>query len=438
MTITGGTATTTVRMPAMRISYKPKIRATLFRWSTNQQIYFKVGSSTVQNDVTGAGASDPDVIIFIDTFNDPSIIGNEILYTNGGVVENVNGPAFVSITSFDQRLWGIDAEDQNLLWYSKQVIESVPVEMSELLTYYVAPNAGAQGPTGPMTAIAPMDDKLIVFKRNAAYYINGSGPDITGANNQYTPSPIFINGSVGCINKNSIVLIPNGLMYQSDNGIWLIGRDLSTSFVGKDVEAFNTSNVLSAIYVVGTSEARFSLDTGEVLVYDYLANQWTVDYGASAVSTVVYQNKHTTVNQSGQLFQETQNRFLDGTSPVTLGFTTGWINLAGLQGYVRAYEMYLLGNFKSPHTYSVGIAYDYNPTIVQTAVIDPTNTLGSGSQVEQWNIGFNRQQCQSFQLTFTETASSTQGAGVSLSGISLVVGMKKGYPGNIPLSNRTN
>ncbi len=341
------------------------------------------------------------------------------------------------MTIFDQRLWQVDAENENLLWYSKQLIDAVPVEMSDLFTYFVAPNSGTQNPTGPIKNIAPMDDKLVVFKRNAIFFINGKGPDNTGANNQYS-DPIFINGTIGCTNKNSIVLIPNGLMFQSDNGIWLLSRDLTLSFVGKDVEDYNSSDIISSVYVPGTSEVRFTLNTGEVLVYDYLVNQWNVSSNVSAISSTIYKNLQTYVNSSNSIKQETLGAYLDGSTPTVMSFTSGWINFAGLQGYSRLYNIFLLGRIQSPHQLRVGVAYDYDPTVVQTAVISPTNTIGSGSQVEQWQINPIRQQCQSVQLTLNEISSSTAGAGISISGLNMVVGLKAGYPKNIKPGNRTS
>ena len=103
---------------------------------------------------------------------------------------------------------------------------------------------------------------------------------------------------------------------------------------------------------------------------------------------------------------------------------------------MRAYRMYILGTFYSPHTYNIGIAYDYNPSIVQSTTINPTNSVGSGSIVEQWQVNFDRQSCQSFQLTFQEVASSSAGYGLTISGIKLVVGMKKDYARNIPATNK--
>src|SRR5208283_5242873 len=101
-------------------------------------------------------------------------------------------------------------------------------------TLYIAPSLGAQGSTGPITALAPMDGNLVIFKKNAIYYINGTGPDNTGANSQYS-QPLFISSTVGCINTNSIVFTDSGLIFQSDKGLWLLGRNLSVQYIGAAV-----------------------------------------------------------------------------------------------------------------------------------------------------------------------------------------------------------
>ena len=74
-----------------------------------------------------------------------------------------------------------------------------------------------------------MDDKLIIFKKDAIYYITGTGPDNTGANGTFSDAT-FITSTVGCANPSSIVLMPNGIMFQSDKGIWLLDRQLGTTY----------------------------------------------------------------------------------------------------------------------------------------------------------------------------------------------------------------
>ncbi|MGD0455915.1 MAG: hypothetical protein ABSB69_20195, partial [Solirubrobacteraceae bacterium] len=322
------TGSITVNIPYLRLTYKQNATIQVYLWSVAEQVYYQVGNAGANpNSAPTLNVTSSDSFAFLITTNEQNVVGNEIIYTTGGVVEDVGGPAAVASTLFDDRLWLIDAEDRNLLWYSKQVIEGTPVEMSDLLTFYVAPSTGAQGSTGPITAIFPMDDKLIIFKRDAIYYINGSGPDNTGANSQYS-QPIFITSTVGCSNQNSIVITPTingspgGLMFQSDKGIWLLGRDLSTSYIGAPVEAFNSATVNSATAIPGTNQVRFTISTDQTLMYDYYYQQWGTFVGVPGISGTIYQNLHTYLTASGAVAQETPGQYLDNGNPVLLSFTT--------------------------------------------------------------------------------------------------------------------
>jgi hypothetical protein len=440
---TGGSIT--VNVPTLRLTYKVastsnQMKIVIYRWSVANQVYYQVTSITSPE----LNSTSSDSVAFVDKLADASIVGNSIIYTNGGVLEDVNPPGYNITTLFDTRQWVVDAEDQNLLWFSKQIIEGTPVEFSDLLTFYIAPNTGTTGATGPITALAPMDDKLIIFKKDAIYYINGSGPDNTGANNQYS-QPIFVTSTVGCSNQASVVLMQNGLMFQSDKGIWLLGRDLSTNYIGAPVEAFNSSNVNSAVNVPETNQIRLTLSTGQTLMYDYYYEQWGTFSGVPSVSSCIYQGLHSFINSSGVTYQESPGLYLDGSNPVLLSFITSWINMAGLQGYQRAYFFYLLGQYFSPHKLNLQIAYDYNPSPIQSTLILPSNfsssvpspygdvsaPFGASPDQEQWRIFLTKQRCQAFQIILTEVYDSSLGVGpgqgLSLSGINIVYAMKKGW-----------
>lgn len=456
----GGTSTNTVNVPTLRLTYKTAnpVKIQIFRWSTAQQEFFQVTSISTPL----INSTTTDSISFTDTFSDASILGNSLIYTTGGVIENIGAPSFDAMTLFDDRLWGIDAEDPNLLWYSKQVIEATPVEMSDLFTTYVAPSIGSQGSTGNMKCIAPLDDKLIIFKANALYYINGTGPDNLGANSQYSP-PLFITSVVGSSNQQSIVFIPDGLMFQSEtaifedrtvtNGIWLLNRGMAVSYIGAPVESFtNEGEVQSAVAIPGSTQVVFTLSSGVTLKYDYFYGQWATDQGIPSVSSTLYQNLHTILNSNSEVLQQTPGSYIDGTNPVLMSFTTSWINLAGLQGYQRAHFYYLLGEYLSPHFLQVGIAYDYNPSIVQSVTITPDNyslsygigspygqgnyggnqsPLNTSGKVEQWRDFFANQRCQAFQLTVQEIYDSSfgipAGPGLNISGLNCMVTAKRGY-----------
>lgn len=446
------TSTNTINIPTLRLTYKTAnpVKIVLYRWSTAQQEYYQVTSITqpVLNNTT------IDSVTITDTSADATILGNNLIYTTGGVVEDVNPPACSALTLFQSRLWLVDSEDPNLLWFSKVVVEATPVEMSDLFTVFIAPTTGAQGSTGPITALSSMDDKLIIFKSDAIYYLNGSGPDNTGANGGFS-DPVFITSTVGCINPKSIVFTPQGLMFQSNKGIWILGRDLSTMYIGAPVDKFNKYKINSALNIPGTNQVRFTLNNGTTLMYDYFYGQWGTFVNVPAISSTLYQKLHTYINSFGQVFQENQNSYLDGANPVLISFTTSWMNLAGLQGFERAYFFYLLATYLSPHKLQIQIAYDYSPGPSQSLIIMPDNfsptygtdtIYGGGSPYggqpskEQWRVFLEQQKCQAFQITLNEifdpSMGAPAGAGFTLSGLDLVVSIKGQYP-RIPSSKGT-
>lgn len=440
-----GTGAIELNIPTLRVTMKTNtpVKICIYRWSQAQQVYYEVTSIT--NPVLNR--TDVDAVFYVDTTADADILGNTILYTTGGVVENVAPPATNIMSIFDTRLWIVNSEDKNQLWFSKQVIEATPVEMSDLFTVYIPPTTGLNSSTGPITALQAMDDKLIIFKESAIYYLNGAGPDNTGANNQYSQA-IFVTSTVGCTNQNSIVLMPSGLMFQSNKGIWLLDRGLQTTYIGSPVEEFNTSLVNSAVNVANENQVRFTLSTGQTLMYDYFYGQWGT-FSTSAISSTFYQGLHTIINSAGQVLQEAPGTYVDNGNAVLMSFKTGPLRLGDLQNYQRAYFFYLLGTFLSPHKLFCSIYYDYQDWPEQTTLISPDNystpygsgtsqdpygqglTYGGQTNLEVWRVFLARQRCMAFALQVQEIYDPSfgvaPGAGLTLSGINVVMGFKKGF-----------
>lgn len=437
-------ASLTINVPTLRLTYKTtnKVRIVIYRWSTAQQNYYQVTSvsSPTLNDTT------VNSIAYTDSLSDAAILGNQLIYTTGGIVENIAAPACNDLSLYKTRLFLIDAEDENLLWYSKQVIEQTPVEMNDLFTLYLPPTIGAQGSTGKVKCIAPMDDKNVFFKPNAIYYNTGSGPDNTGANNDFS-DPQFITANVGCSNPSSIVFQPMGLMFQSDKGIWLLNRSLETKYIGADVQTYTQDSlVLSALAVPGTTEVRFTMDSGVTLMYDYYYGQWGTFTGIPSISSTLYGGLHTFLNEFGQVYQETPGSYLDGSNPVLLSFKTGWVSLAGIQGFERFYQLFLLGEYITPFKLSIQLAYDFNPAPLQNITVTPdapsssygdeAGPYGSGSPYGGAGTQFKarvfpaKQKCETFQITCNEYYDPqygiSAGAGLTLSALTSLIGVKKG------------
>ncbi len=431
--------------PTLRLTAKTAnpVKIVVYRWSVATQVYNQTTSITAPLLNNTAQQE----FAFTDTLADASIVGNNLIYTTGGVVPDANAPSTRIMTLFDGRLWTVDAENPNMVWVSKQVLPGTPIEMSQLFTIFVAPTTGTVNTLGPITAMFPMDDKIIFFFESGICYINGVGPDNLGTTQvgcslgNYS-QPIFITSTVGCTNAKSVVLTPNGLMFQSDKGIWLLTRNLQTTYIGAPVESFNGSVVNSANVIPETNYVLFTLDNNQFLMYDYYFEQWGTFEGVSAVSGCIYQGLHTILDIYGRILQETPGAYVDVDSPVLMRFKTSWINVASLQGYERFYEFYLLAKFLSPHMLGVDVSYDYNSSVLNSVVISPSNfspstpgpfgvpaPFGAPGNLEQWRIHAKRQLCQSFQIAVSEIFNvaygPTPGAGFTMSGITALCNIKK-------------
>lgn len=429
------TGTAVIRIPTLRLSQKTGVLLTVYRTEGNGTIFYQVTNIGLQEPLL----NDPtvDFIDYSDTvFSDAQLIGNPILYTTGGVVDNSAPPAPLLITQYIDRLILVPSENPYSFWYSKEVVPGTPVEFSAFLTQ----NIDQRG--GPTTATEQMDGNLILFKQNTIFFMTGQGPDNTGANNDYTPAQLITTDS-GCINARSLVLMPLGLMYQSNKGIYLLDRSLNVSYIGKDVEFINGQTITSTQLIEYTNQVRFTTANGTTVVYDYFVHQWSTFTPQLANDSVIFEGQFTYVLANGLVYQETPGIFTDNNEFVKMKLTTSWLSMAGLQGFQRAYRALFLGDYLSPHQLLVGIAYDFNPTQVQqeyinTAPLFSLTSYGEDSPygneeiyggtypLYQFQIRFARQKCEAIQFTLEDIQGSNFGEGFSISAFNLMVGAKKG------------
>lgn len=398
-------------VPTLRVTNKSTpINITVYRTIGNGTVLFKIG--TVQNNPF------LDSVNFYDTLSDYQITANNQIYTTGNVVDNICAPASSLITTYNNRQILVPSESPLKFWFSQQVVPGTPVEFSDILIN----NIDQRG--GDITAVGVMDDKLIMFKQNNLLYLVGQGPDFAGNSSDYNSGTLIVS-PVGCTNQKSLVQMPNGLMFQasSNNGIWLLTRDLGVQYIGADVEAFNSSTVTSAQLIPNATEVRFTLSNNTILVYDYYVGKWDIDTNLSGTDSCLFQNQFTFLNSNGTVLQEAPGTYTDNGNAINQGYTTSWLSFAGLQGYQRVYELDLLGQWYSSHNLIVQFAYNFNSSITQTSTI-PVST---STNPYQFRVYLDTQKCEAVQITITEQQTGTFGQGLSLSGLNFIVGKKKGH-----------
>lgn len=416
-----------IDIPSLRLTEKTDVKIELYRSEDLGTILYKVGEEF--NDPT------VDTITVTDTISDTSLISQEILYTEGSVLENIAPPSSKVIATSNERLFLAGLENENKIQYSKISEDGFPVEFNDTQTILVDPTGG------PITALQFLDEKLIIFKENSLYAMSGTGPTNSGQLDDFT-QPEKITSDVGCTEINSIVVMPRGLMFKSKKGIYLLDRSLSIVFIGASVEDFNSNRISSAKVVAETNQVRFTTDDGPALIYDYLVGQWSTFTNFEGPSSEVIGTDYFLLKSTDEIVQETEGEFKDSGTSIKLRLETGWISFAGIQGFQRVYQALLLGKYKSPHKLRIKAGYDFveaftHEKIIDTADFTDNTKYGEGSPYGtdspygaenqyQVELKFKKQKCQSIKIGIEDLQNDEIGEGMSLSAITFKVGTKSG------------
>lgn len=407
-------------LPTLRQTNKQNVSIVVYRTQNNGTIFYRVTSHTLIQAQNGLILNNPavDRILFFDALSDPQIIGNQQLYTTGGTVENINAPATSALTTFKNRAVYLSPENPTQWGYSQQIVPGVPIEFnSELFVENVDQRVGQ------LLAAGQLDDKLILFGATSKWYVVGQGPSANGTQNDFSDAT-KIAGVSGCSNQASVIEIPTGLIYQdSQRGLWLLDRSLQESYIGADVEAYNSFPIVAAQLFEDHNKVMFTLSNGTNLLYEYYVGQWEVDpFANEAVDASIFQNNVVYLQSNGLVLEQTPGVFSDNGNVIPMQLQTGWIDFSGLEGFGRVWELQIMGTYFSPHTLNINIYNDFSSTPSQVVTIP----VLSQPNIYAFRIKIKQQKCTSMMINITESQSGTPGQGFSLSSIAFRVGTKKG------------
>lgn len=427
----GSTQTVTLEVPTLRVTAKESVAIDLYRTEAAGTIYYKVTDdlSPIMND------EDVDYVAITDTLSDAELISRELLYTTGNIFENIPAPAANQVCVYNGDRLAVIGDDESRVYFSKEKGDVDPVEFTDLVYRDLDPNGGV-----PNT-IRAMSDKLVIFSSDAISYVSGDGPNNTGAEDSFN-KPEIVSTDIGTISPYSVILSPNGLLFQSRKGIYLLTAGLTLQYVGARVEKFNGQQVRSAAIVGELNQVRFVLSEQRALVYNYNIDRWATFENHGGRSSVVIGNDYYYLRENGDVYRENRTSFSDASSSIKMRLETGWASLTPIQGYQRAYHIMLLCDYKSPHQIKVKIALDMINAWTQEVLINPEDFIeataygldspyGSGSPyggngaLYQVRIDLETQKCSAIKLLI-EDAQEQPGEGLSLSAITVRVGAKEG------------
>lgn len=419
-------------IPTLRLTAKADVRVVIYRTLVNGTTFYRLNPvGTPLMNVTTA-----DTVTYQDGAADTAIQTNEFLYTTADVVENISPGACSIITTYRGRVWLAGLSAPNRVQFSKILRDAEPAAFSDALYLDVDPTGG------PITALAAMDDKLVVFKQRAIFIIAGNGPSDTGDGSDYG-EPTLLTSDVG--SDGPIVCVtPFGLMFRSTKGVYLLDRSNAVKYIGDRVEGFNDLTISGGAVAPDTNQARFVTSDGRALVYDYEFDQWSTFTNYEAVDCDAWGGSFVHLKDDGRVFREDTSRYTDGVDAVEMRAVSGWLQVSDLQGYQRVQRMLVLGDYKSSHQLQIRVGYDFSPNWMQEKQIDAGTLLGSATYGSgtpygsgspyggrfgryQFSLHLAKQKCQAmrFSLRCLQT-SNTPGEALTLTGVTLRVAQKQG------------
>lgn len=385
----GGQTQVTHTLPTLRVTQKPNVRICVFRslaaatGSTAQ--LFRVSSldPTTSGAANGyvANSTSVDTVSFLDRMSDADLRLQEELYTDGGILSNDPAPLGSVVFRGQSRLFFTDPSNGLALRYSQPVDAGYGLEIPPDLVIDVDPFGG------DITAGAFQDGAGLIWKANAIFAFRGDGPAPNGdtsTNGFSTPS--LLTSDVGCTDPASIVLTPNGHMFKSAKGIYLIDRGGSVQYVGAPVEAYNAQAVRRANVMPDRTQIVFLTDSGSTLLFDYLFGQWSTFTNHEGLDAAVVGNQYHYLRTDGRVYRETIGSYTDAGVRIRVRLETAWMHMQEhLQGFSRFWYLHLLGTWVSPHQLGIQYQTDYSPQWTDLYWMDATGLSSSAG----WITGSN-------------------------------------------------
>lgn len=406
VTLAAENATVTYRTPIGFIAFQgtagiSRIGCSVYRTTANGINFYEL---------TDAGTSTV-ITSFNDTVTDANLVKNAPLYTSGGILESSLRAPSAGVFAAKGRLWSISAENPNVVYFSGLPTEDQAPFFNDVLSIQLDDVGGA------INAVAEMDEKIVIFKKNAIFVTAGQGPDNDGVTNAY-PSPQLISVGIGCKWTRSVVLTDEGLMFMSNEGIYLLTRGLQVVYIGAPVEDYNALVITDALNLVDRQQIIFYSNDGTSLCWDEFHKQWSVftPIGSNAASVHPVQNVPTYINRFNGYYL-TEGGLTDNGTPFQLRIKTGWISLTGIEGFQRFRRVQFAGN--AANTLTMKLSYDFDSTVAETYTI----TAATAGSPYQWEAKPARQKCEAIQFEITSAGLTSA---MDLSAFSIEAGAKKG------------
>lgn len=289
-------------------------------------------SATGDNGYVENAPSDLALATITDNLSDAELIKLETWPENGGLIlESLAPPAASIIVATQSRLIvaGIPGYP-NRVGYSKERVQGEIASFHDILLVDIPPSGG------DITAIAFLGETVVAFEESAIYALDGNGLDNGGGGQNYGP-PRALPADVGAVSQEAVALAPNGIIFKSSKGWYLLGYGGQAQYIGAAVADYD-SDTVKAIHVMEDQHQVRILTDARILIWDWLVpapdgtgawSEWSVSDGVSAC---MFGDTYHYTNGSKVLAEQSDWSEWNGPAATlngSIGVATTTVNLTG-------------------------------------------------------------------------------------------------------------
>lgn len=367
---------------------------TLKLWRTlgNGSVYQLVAQTTRLSDYTNA------VWTYLDSTTDALLAQSNFLPV--GLPASIT-PAFNHVAFFDGRMWGAERDFPTKLRWTKLIQAGVSPEFPAEFVVDLADELG------PITGIQPLDDKLIVFKDSAIYFVPMGGPNDDGSGSFYS-TPTRIDASQGSKLGTPAVSTGESVWFYAREGVYKIDRSLQVAFVGEPIDKWFNQELettpetpISFTHNKVNNEIRL-LTTNYRFVYDMIHGVWIRDTGgpAGALSTIHLAAGDLFIRPNGEVwidYDVTSAANANDNSGVFIGtIRSAWVR-SQVEGWGRLYRyrsVYVKTGAAVVAFPIMLVYFDNNDALVETS----SKAGGVNPAFQRLEMRLRRQKCSAFSL----------------------------------------
>lgn len=357
-----GTDNVSIVVPGLpsELTLKSNVRGVVYRTHNDSiALAYRLGETDASSDNT-----------YTDDTPEASLKSGELLYLSAGELDNVAPGAATRLFFHDDRVFYISDRDQTQVFYSKRPQTGDGVGFNDGLVISMPDD---------ITAVNVLDNKICLFERDKLFMVSGDGPNNLGIGAYSLPR--LVSTDTGCKDSRSLVRVPQGLMFQSDKGIYWLNRGEAINYVGAPVEAYNSYTIEDATVIPDDRRAIFLTQDARTLVFDYDRNLWTTFTNHAGLSSVVINDSYYYLRSTGDaVWLGDSTVFSDAGNEIVPTARLPWIHPLGIQQFWHAYKWQLLGNYLSTHDLTIRVFFNYDDDyLAYETTWNPESALNVGT-----------------------------------------------------------